>query len=56
LYGAPQRASVGLAVLGEDGRTSAELIDAAEEARFAAAARGLRVLRADRPDEGPAAG
>ena len=40
----PLSASVGVAVLGEDGRTSAELIDAAEEARFAAAASGLRVL------------
>ena len=55
--GAPLHASVGLAVLGEDGRTSAELIDAAEEARFAASASGLRVLRGDRHDEGgPAAG
>jgi GGDEF domain-containing protein len=44
-HGVPLDASVGIAVLGEDGRTSAELIDAAEEARFAAAARGVRVLR-----------
>jgi len=36
--GAPLAASVGLAVLGEDGRTTGELIEAAEEARFAAAA------------------
>jgi GGDEF domain-containing protein len=35
--GAPLTASLGVAVLGEDGRTSAELIEAAEEARFAAA-------------------
>jgi GGDEF domain-containing protein len=42
--GAPLMASVGVAVLGEDGRTSAELIEAAEEARFAAAASGVEVL------------
>lgn len=45
-HGVPLSASVGVAVLGEDGRTSAELIDAAEEARFAAAASGVRVLAA----------
>ena len=39
-------ASVGVAVLGEDGRSAAELIEAAEEARFAAAAEGVDVLRA----------
>jgi GGDEF domain-containing protein len=44
--GAAMAASVGLAVLGEDGRSSAELIDAAEEARFAAAAAGTGVIRA----------
>jgi hypothetical protein len=38
--GAPLVASVGVAVLGEDGATSAALIDAAEQARFAAAAHG----------------
>ncbi|MGH2916948.1 MAG: hypothetical protein ACRDMX_18375, partial [Solirubrobacteraceae bacterium] len=38
--GAPLAASVGVAVLGEDGGTTAELIDAAEEARFEAVARG----------------
>jgi len=43
--------SVGVAVLGEDGRTSGELIEAAEEARFAAAASGLVVLRAE-PEPG----
>jgi GGDEF domain-containing protein len=42
--GAPLAASVGVAVLGEDGRTSAELIEAAEEGRFAAAASGVDVL------------
>ena len=45
--GAPLAATVGVAVLGEDGRTSGELIEAAEEARFAAAASGLVVLRAE---------
>ncbi len=51
--GAAMAASVGLAVLGEDGRSSAELMDAAEEARFAAAAAGTGVIRAvpgDDPD------
>jgi GGDEF domain-containing protein len=43
-HGAPLVASVGLAVFGEDGRTGGELIEAAEEARFAAAARGAEVL------------
>ena len=45
--GAPLAASVGVAVLGEDGRSSAELMDAAEEARFAAAATGSGVVPAD---------
>jgi GGDEF domain-containing protein len=39
-HGAPLVASVGVAVFGEDGRTSGELIEAAEEARFAAEAGG----------------
>lgn len=43
--GAPLIASVGVAVLREDGRTADELIDAAEEARFAAAASGTDVAR-----------
>jgi len=34
-----------VAVLGEDGRSAAELIEAAEQARFAAAAEGVDVLR-----------
>jgi len=50
--GVALNASVGVAVLGEDGRTSAELIDAAEEARFAAAASGLRVLPGQLPRDG----
>jgi GGDEF domain-containing protein len=45
LSGAPLVASVGVAVLGEDGLSSGELIDAAEEARFAASARGVEVSR-----------
>jgi hypothetical protein len=45
--GAPLAASVGVAVLGEDGRTSGELIEAAEEARFAAAAAGVEVWRGE---------
>ena len=44
--GAPLSASVGIAVLGEDGRSASDLIDAAEVARFAAAAEGVDVLRA----------
>ena len=47
--GAPLVASVGLAVLGEDGRTSGELIEAAEEARFAATAGGVDVLPGEEP-------
>ena len=38
--GAPLTVSVGVAVLGEDGRDRPSMIDAAEEARFAAEARG----------------
>ncbi len=52
--GAPLAASVGISVLGEDGRTPAELIEAAEEARFAAAAGGVDVLYAVREDPGDA--
>ncbi len=43
--GAPLVASVGVAVLGEDGDSGGELIEAAEEARFAASARGVEVSR-----------
>jgi GGDEF domain-containing protein len=39
--GAPLRATVGVAALGEHGRSAEELILSAEEARFAAAAAGL---------------
>ncbi len=51
--GAPLSASVGVAVLGEDGRSAVELIAAAEQARFAAAAEGVDVVPAvpgDRAD------
>jgi hypothetical protein len=51
--GAPMAASMGIAVLGEDGATPAQLIAAAEEARFAAAARGIEVMRTT-PDGTPA--
>jgi hypothetical protein len=45
LSGAPLVASVGVAVLGEDGESPGELIEAAEEARFSASARGIEVSR-----------
>ena len=51
--GAPLSASVGVAVLGEDGRSAEELIDAAEQARFAAAAEGVDVHRLTPRDRGP---
>jgi hypothetical protein len=41
--GAPLIASVGMAVLHEDGLTADELIDVAEETRFAAAASGTDI-------------
>jgi hypothetical protein len=51
-------ASVGVAVLGEDGDDRESLIEAAEEGRYAAAASGIAIVRAtpsDRIDqaEGP---
>jgi GGDEF domain-containing protein len=49
--GAALAATVGVAVLGEDGRSSAELMDAAEEARFAAAAAGTGVSGAAGGDD-----
>jgi GGDEF domain-containing protein len=45
--GAPLSVSIGIAVLGEDGIESEPLIEAAEEARFAAAASGVGVISAD---------
>jgi hypothetical protein len=44
--GAPMAASVGVVVLGEDGRTPGELIEAAQEAWFAATAGGSGVASA----------
>jgi GGDEF domain-containing protein len=59
--GAPLIASVGVAILGEDGDDSASLMAAAEEATFSAMARGIGVappLPPDAPDPepGPAGG
>jgi GGDEF domain-containing protein len=51
--GSPLVASVGVAVLGEDGRTSGELIESAEEARFAAGAAGLDVVSTAPTPPGP---
>lgn len=51
--GAPLAVSVGVAVLGDDGRTPDALIDAAEEAMFAAQASGISVVRADAPNVDP---
>ncbi|MGH2858462.1 MAG: hypothetical protein ACRDMJ_13385 [Solirubrobacteraceae bacterium] len=53
--GAPLTATVGVAVLGEDGRTSGELIEAAEEARLDAASGGVDVaLAGEREPQAPA--
>ena len=41
--GAPMTVSVGLAVYREDGRDATTLLEAAEEAKFAAASRGVPV-------------
>ncbi len=54
-HGAPLVASVGVAVFGEDGRTSGDLIEAAEEARFAAEAGGNEVSGGDEPGAARAA-
>jgi len=51
--GAPMVASVGFAVLGAEGRTADEMIEAAEEARFAAAAQGVGLAAATPPPSGP---
>jgi GGDEF domain-containing protein len=42
--GAPLAVTIGIAVFGEDGGDAASMIEAAEESRFAAAARGVPVL------------
>ncbi len=49
--GAPMAASIGVAVLGEDGSTPGELIEAAEEARFAASANGVGLLAPQPPPD-----
>jgi GGDEF domain-containing protein len=59
--GAPLTVSIGVAVLGEDGAGSEELIDSAEQAMLAAAAEGVGVHRGgprgEPPlDDGPEAG
>lgn len=50
-HGAPPAASVGIAIVGEDGDDVGEAVEAAEEARFAALAEGVAVVRG-----GPAPG
>jgi GGDEF domain-containing protein len=53
--GAPLGVTIGVAVLGEDGTESERLIEAAEEARFAAAANGVEVIaEGSSPAEGSA--
>jgi GGDEF domain-containing protein len=49
--GAPLVASVGVAVLGEDGHSPSELIESAQEARFTAAAAGVKVAPTAPPGE-----
>jgi GGDEF domain-containing protein len=49
--GAPQTVSIGIGVLGEDGRDVDSLIEAAEESRFAAAASGVDVVRGPGDDD-----
>ena len=51
--GAPLTVSVGLAVLGEDGRNAAALIDAAEQTRFAAEASGIGIVSDGPGEDGP---
>ena len=50
--GAPMVATIGVAVLGDDGSTGPQLIDAAELARFEAAASGVDLIRAA-PEQAP---
>jgi GGDEF domain-containing protein len=51
--GAPLAVTIGIAVLGEDGAESERLIEAAEEARFAAAASGVEVIGEGPQPPGP---
>jgi GGDEF domain-containing protein len=53
--GAPMLASVGFAVLGAEGRSADEMIEAAEQARFAASAQGVGLAGATPPPGGPSA-
>jgi GGDEF domain-containing protein len=53
--GAPMTVSVGIAVYREDGQDAGALIEAAEEAKFAAAASGVRVFPDDPSGRGPLA-
>jgi GGDEF domain-containing protein len=50
--GAPLRANIGLAILGEDGDDAGSLIEGAEQAMFAATAGGIRIARRAAPPEG----
>jgi GGDEF domain-containing protein len=54
--GAPLTVSIGLAVLGEDGSDTDELIDSAEQARLAAAAEGVELFRGAPGDLGDGMG
>jgi GGDEF domain-containing protein len=54
--GAPLTVSIGVAVLGEDGSDSEELIDSAEQSMLAAAAEGVGVHRAGPRSEPPVGG
>jgi GGDEF domain-containing protein len=47
--GAPMTVSIGLAVLGEDGRDCASLVEASEQAKFAAAAGGIGIVHGKPP-------
>lgn len=53
-HGAPLTATVGMAALGHDGEDAEALIGAAEEAMFAAAARGIEIARGDPGGGSPA--
>jgi len=50
---APLTVSVGLAVLGEDGHNASALIDAAEQARFAAEASGIGIVGGEGDADSP---
>ncbi len=48
--GAPMTVTVGVSVLGEDGRDTDTLIEAAEQARFVASASGIEIVRVSPPE------